>query len=758
MASHDGTEIAGDVRREIDALMKASARSGARDFSARRLRRQEIGALRKEVRKREEDVVKSIIAGCNVVLCTCVGAATRVIRDIKFDLAIVDEAAQALEAACWIPILKASKVVLAGDHKQLAPTVKSSEAAAGGLATTLFERIISHGSGLFGDCIVMLDTQYRMNESISSWASSSSYNNELKTAASCRDISLADYPFAPAAAPLPPMLLLNTAHCEDCGEEAAGEGSHSNRFEATLVATYVHYLLQCGVRPRDIGIVTPYNGQLELLRSLIFDGPEDTGAGRVDLRLGGLEIRTVDGFQGGEKEVIILSLVRSNKHREVGFLADERRINVAVTRAKRNVTVICDVETITSNSFLNGLVRHIMRLGSHRNVVDYRDVFDPSLDDVSFANGFREILDPSFDDCVCDSDGDTKSNSGKNAEKNRPKKVPQKCPAVKVVAQVTDFAAKRAAEEVGNDIFTENFKSFLTQCRSSRALSLSHRGIAYDRDTKTFCFDDNTTSTSAGVLTFPTVLSSNERRLMHIVCDEWNVSHRSRCSDSSAEERFLEVSFSQFSDDRGPVRAMAISDTARKQNPKVKIAYSTDLEGNAGQIKEVNSKLAGKSNGIVNNDDNNDEEEEEEDDTLLTTTLLTCCDKKKGKKNKKKKGSSNRGAGALPISAEPLDDMALLDEEIRRNSESTSYNKLRLGCAPIPNYEKKLADDRLRDKIAASQVLRKGDSGIGPQGSTKKKKVANKPKKPPLTLAELRERRVQRFGSTNDNDDNDSNL
>jgi len=386
IANDEGSEIVQDVRDEMDKCRKEMSSSSKRiDWSRKRELQAEVRILRKEVRKREEGVVRSILRRSNVVLCTCVGAASKIFgklgegggggggaakggstEDFAFDMVVIDEAAQALEAACWIPMLRANKCVLAGDHCQLPPTVKSQVATQQGLADTLFERILEHP--YLKQSARMLNIQYRMNELICDWASTSMYEGRLACDEQVRhhDVSQmlienAKKINAPASASnsatdasssfsalaLPVLLLIDTAGClmeEDDGGGGGGGGnksmSHSNVGEAEVVSKHVRRLVQRGVSVSQIGVITPYNGQLEVLRGML----------KPDFPL--LEIRSVDGFQGGERECIIVSLVRSSERGQVGFLADKRRINVAVTRARRHLAVVCDSETCGRDEFL----------------------------------------------------------------------------------------------------------------------------------------------------------------------------------------------------------------------------------------------------------------------------------------------------------------------------------------------------------------------------------------------------------------------
>ncbi|CAM9164154.1 unnamed protein product, partial [Scytosiphon promiscuus] len=395
---HEGTAIVKDVRKEIDGMLaklygKPGAESGGGKPSRSRVRgadrrgaKQEIKTLRKEARAREGKVVREVLRSRDVVLATCVGAATYSLREEEFDVVVIDEAAQALEAACWIPILKGRRLVLAGDHKQLAPTVKSRKAAAGlppppppprssdpaaaaaaaatidGLGLTMFDRVLRDlGEGVCR----MLDVQYRMNQDICDWASTEMYGGLLRAHPSVAERELPDLPHAAAAAAAiqdmdmwaAVMLLIDTTGC-DMPEEEAGGGSRRNEREAEVAVRHVKGLLEAGILESEVAIISPYNGQVNLLKRML--RPEHPG----------VEVRSVDGFQGGEKEAIVLSLVRSNPGKQVGFLADARRLNVAVTRAKRHVAVICDAECCGSDAFIGRLLTHIEERGEYRSALE----------------------------------------------------------------------------------------------------------------------------------------------------------------------------------------------------------------------------------------------------------------------------------------------------------------------------------------------------------------------------------------------------
>ncbi|KAF7169725.1 hypothetical protein CNMCM6106_004535 [Aspergillus hiratsukae] len=341
----EAAAIVKDVRKEIDEK-QASIRK-TRTGRERRAIYDDLKELRREFRERESKCVDNLVRESNVVLATLHGAGGHQLKNQKFDVVVIDEASQALEAQCWIPLLSASKVVLAGDHLQLPPTVKSSveksknakrrgksatEAASsnsteiiGGvsLETTLFDRLLSlHGPGIKG----MLTTQYRMHEKIMQFPSNELYESKLVAAESVKSRLLKDLPYEVEDTDdtREPVVFWDTqggdfpekTEDDDVGKKEALLGeSKSNEMEALVVAKHVDSLIQAGVKPEDIACITPYNGQLALLSSMLRE------------KYPGLELGSVDGFQGREKEAVVVSLVRSNSEHEVGFLAEKRRLN-----------------------------------------------------------------------------------------------------------------------------------------------------------------------------------------------------------------------------------------------------------------------------------------------------------------------------------------------------------------------------------------------------------------------------------------------
>mmetsp|Transcript_20073 Transcript_20073/g.43547 ORF Transcript_20073/g.43547 Transcript_20073/m.43547 type:complete len:1062 (+) Transcript_20073:135-3320(+) len=383
--SSEGTEIVRDCRSELNDYLKTLSNAKSRP-SEKRVAYREMKSLRKEIRTREEKVVGAILRHSNVVLATNVGAASYLFNrmaDVKgepisFDLVIIDEAAQALEASCWISLLRGKRAVLAGDHKQLPPTIKCSvREVQHELGRTLFERLMfayDKSKDSTSNCrSKMLEVQYRMHQDISDWASNAMYNGKLISHESVRDRQLLTLPLVAEKAKTQgdkeecdslekvTLMLVDTTGC-DMHETANEAGSRYNEGEVNIVVAHVHSLISTGLRAEDIAVITPYNGQVELLRKMLLpDLPK-------------LEIRSVDGFQGGEREAVVLSLVRSSDRGGqdgIGFLRDERRLNVAVTRAKRHCAVICDCETVSKNKFIKGLLDWMEKKGEYRSGAEY---------------------------------------------------------------------------------------------------------------------------------------------------------------------------------------------------------------------------------------------------------------------------------------------------------------------------------------------------------------------------------------------------
>ncbi|KAI7894415.1 P-loop containing nucleoside triphosphate hydrolase protein [Mucor mucedo] len=341
----DSGQIVSDVRKEMDETLLKIRKSKNR--SERRSMYGLVKDLRKDYRVRERKVVDEVLTSAQVTISTLNGSGSRNMWNREFDVVIIDEATQALEAECWIALLKAKKAILAGDHLQLPPTIKtpikpsSKPKKKGGmstdsdLSTTLFDRLLS----MYGDRVKrMLMVQYRMHQKIMEFSSKELYDNKLVADKSVAEHVLADLPGVTSSentdVPLVMMDTSDTGLAHEMMDDAQEEQSKANELEVELTVYHIKALLEDGLEQDQIGVITPYAAQVSKLKRDIREHWPN------------IEVGTVDGFQGREKEAILLSLVRSNDSGEVGFLAEKRRLNVAMTRAKRHLCVICDSETL----------------------------------------------------------------------------------------------------------------------------------------------------------------------------------------------------------------------------------------------------------------------------------------------------------------------------------------------------------------------------------------------------------------------------
>ena len=330
------------LREDVDTIIElnenAMRRLPALKGKEKGLAHRDIKKGWKEVRRIENQMRDDILEHAQVICATCVGAGGRLLESRRFPLVLLDEATQATEPASLIPLTKGARhVVLVGDHHQLPPTVISRRAEKEGLACSLFERLIA-----LGEPSTMLTTQYRMHPVIREWPSERFYGGQLE------DGITAEERTAPAGFVWPdwdaPVAFIPVEGAEDTSPDGA---SKQNMDEAGLAVRVVDMLLSGGdITPHDIGVVTPYSGQVRLLNDLF----ESAGGREQNEQYHGLEIKTVDGYQGREKDVIVLSAVRANEAGEMGFLTDRRRLNVAITRARRGLIVLGHPRTLRNDS------------------------------------------------------------------------------------------------------------------------------------------------------------------------------------------------------------------------------------------------------------------------------------------------------------------------------------------------------------------------------------------------------------------------
>jgi superfamily I DNA and/or RNA helicase len=336
---------------------------GASERQQRKRLLREAGQLKEEAEQLEFYIVSDILSKAQVIACTLVGASSNLLKGFRCETVFIDEAAQALEAASWIPILKAKRVVFAGDHYQLPPTIKSYDAARQGLSTTLFEKCIVRQQKLRSPVDSLLQTQYRMHQHIMQFSSQYFYDNQLLADDSVRDATLTD--------DQPPLTFIDTAGSGFQEKTDPETLSTYNEEEALLLLRHLNDLIE-NLTPSyflenklNVGIITPYKAQVKLLTENYLDFPYIAELQSL------ITIDTVDAFQGREREVIYISLVRSNSKGEIGFLSDIRRTNVAMTRAKKKLVILGDSATLGNHPFYSKLLDYVQDIGAYRSAFEF---------------------------------------------------------------------------------------------------------------------------------------------------------------------------------------------------------------------------------------------------------------------------------------------------------------------------------------------------------------------------------------------------
>ena len=357
VARHELTDLIREMRREAENLFRQAGKfTRAKPVhGAKREMRQDAKRLKADVRMLEQQAIDSIIDNANVV-CATTTLDESLLGDRRFDLVVIDEACQSTEPGCWMPVLRADRLVLAGDHCQLPPTVLSKQAAKDGLAVSLLERLV----GVYGDRVTRrLNVQYRMHDQIMNFSSEQFYDGTLQSHGSVSGHVLTDLDYVDEQlVTIEPVTFIDSAGA-GWDEELEPDGlSKRNIQEAELVLRKITELQDAGLRGRDIAVIAPYAAQVRWLRQ---NSPDER-----------VEIDTVDGFQGREKEAVIISLVRSNQEGEIGFLADARRMNVALTRARRKLIVIGDSATVGGNDFFAKLLEYFEFIGAYHTVWEER--------------------------------------------------------------------------------------------------------------------------------------------------------------------------------------------------------------------------------------------------------------------------------------------------------------------------------------------------------------------------------------------------
>ena len=364
------------IRKAIREL-RSNRKKGSESFH------QKMDRLRSRAAEIEIRINAELFGEARVIACTLVGSAHRLLEGMKFGTLFIDEAAQALEAACWIPMRRASRVILAGDHCQLPPTVKSIAALRAGLGKTLMERIAENKP----EVVTLLKIQYRMNEEIMRFSSDWFYGGQVESAPQIKYRSILDYDH--------PITWIDTSNeenqitieGEDAPEDSASTSSsvsaanqnsdlnfkeqfvgesfgRINKAEAELtLLTLAEYFTKIGKQrvlgdSIDVGIISPYRAQVQYLKKLIKKYEFFKPYRRL------ISVNTVDGFQGQERDVILISLVRSNDEGQIGFLKDLRRMNVAMTRARMKLIILGNKDTMTKHPFYKKLWEYVEGLNN----------------------------------------------------------------------------------------------------------------------------------------------------------------------------------------------------------------------------------------------------------------------------------------------------------------------------------------------------------------------------------------------------------
>lgn len=317
----------------------------------------EAHKIGREIEKSEQYIIDNLMGNAQVITATLVGANHYTVRNLKYDTIVIDEAGQALEPACWIPILKANKMVLAGDHFQLPPTIKSTTAAQNGLSNTLLEKVVQ----LHPEAVVLLEEQYRMHQDIMAYSSKVFYQDKLKAHDSVSNHLVFESDKA--------LIFIDTAGCSF--EEKLDGTSTTNPDEANFLIQHLVSQVQLIQSRKEIeqfpsiAVVSPYKQQVELLKISINENEVLKACGDK------ISVNTIDSFQGQERDMVYISLVRSNPTGTIGFLSDTRRMNVAMTRARKKLVVVGDSSTLSKSKFYNDFIAYAESLGGYHSAWEY---------------------------------------------------------------------------------------------------------------------------------------------------------------------------------------------------------------------------------------------------------------------------------------------------------------------------------------------------------------------------------------------------
>ncbi|WP_421872272.1 AAA domain-containing protein [Marinoscillum sp.] len=359
ISEHDDAKMLKDLRKKAEEFRnlgrKYKRNFGKAEREQRKLLLNEARNLKEEAHLLEEHMIYDELNKAQVIACTLIGANSSYLKNRTFKTLFIDEASQALEPASWVPIIKSNRVIMAGDHWQLPPTVKSLDAAKNGLSETIFERTIEQWNA-----DVMLEVQYRMHNDIMQFSNEKFYGGKLRSG----EIILQRKTLFSQA-----VRFIDTAGCgfdEKLNQETLSTYNEEEaRFVLKRLEETLDELSTRDERIPSVGIIAPYKAQSELLKRYI----QETAISEEALKR--ITINSVDAFQGQERDIMFISLVRSNPNGEIGFLANERRMNVAMTRARHLLVMVGDSATLSSNAFFNELIENLQTRNLYQSAFEY---------------------------------------------------------------------------------------------------------------------------------------------------------------------------------------------------------------------------------------------------------------------------------------------------------------------------------------------------------------------------------------------------
>ncbi|RDC58618.1 DUF2075 domain-containing protein [Pedobacter chinensis] len=361
MADHSEMKVIRSLKKQANEYKnmahKYKRSFGKAERDQRKALFEEAHKIGREVEKTEQYIMDNLFNKAQIITATLVGANHYTVRNLKYNTIVIDEAGQALEPACWIPILKAQKVILAGDHFQLSPTIKSNEAGRNGLSNTLLEKSVS----LHPESVVLLNEQYRMHKDIMGYSSKVFYENKLLADASVanRTLFLNDEP----------LTFIDTAGCSF--DEKLDGTSTTNPEEAAFLIKHLINLvkeiesLNAAEYFPSIAVVSPYKQQVQILKALVDESEELT------IHQNKISVNTIDSFQGQERDIVYISLTRSNQEGSIGFLSDTRRMNVAMTRARKKLVVVGDSATLSKSKFYADFIAYSENLNAYHSAWEF---------------------------------------------------------------------------------------------------------------------------------------------------------------------------------------------------------------------------------------------------------------------------------------------------------------------------------------------------------------------------------------------------